>query len=47
MILHLSHRLVPGRFETAVVAQALLRGALPHLVGPAGVWLGEVNPVQG
>ena len=34
MNLRLSLRLVPGRLETSIVAQMLIRGALPELAGP-------------
>lgn len=47
MNLRLSLRLLPGRLETSIVAQALLRGALPHLVGTHGPELPTATPLIG
>lgn len=47
MNLNLSLRLVPGRLETSIVAQALIRGALPELIGPDGPALPVSTPLIG
>ena len=42
-----SLRLVPGRLETSIVAQSLIRCALPQLVGPRGLMLPTSRPLIG
>ena len=44
MNLRLSLRLVPGRLETSIVAQMLIRGALPELAGTYGTTGGTGGP---
>ena len=47
MNMNLSLRLVPGRFETSIVAQALFRCALPELIGADGPALPAGTPLIG
>ena len=47
MNLRLSLRLVPGRLETSIIALALIRGALPNLIGPRGPSLPSDAPLVG
>ncbi len=47
MNLHASHRLTSGVFETAIVAHALLRGALPYLDWTDGPALPSGTPLIG